>query len=100
MPVTSQDRETLKSVYRLAGLEGTARPGDVAEALSISPATATARLKKLDGMLREREAAAGGELGVMRELLEDIRRAAAAAKDDASRRRVWNQMSELQAQLR
>ena len=48
MPVTSQDRETLKSVYRLAGLEGTARPGDVAEALSISPATATARLKKLD----------------------------------------------------
>ena len=45
--ITSQDRETLKSVYRLAGPEGTARPGDIAEALSISPATATARLKKL-----------------------------------------------------
>lgn len=42
------ERETLKSVYRLAGPEGTARPGDIAEALSISPATITARLKKLD----------------------------------------------------
>lgn len=42
------ERETLKSVYRLAGPEGTTRPGDIAEALSMSPATITARLKKLD----------------------------------------------------
>jgi len=69
----------------------------------VTPVTApmlSARLKKLDGMLRDREAAAGGELGVMRQLLEETRRAAAAAKDDAARKRVWNQMSELQAQLR
>ena len=42
------DRETLKSVYRLTGPLGTVRPGDLAEALAVSPATITARLKKLD----------------------------------------------------
>jgi DtxR family Mn-dependent transcriptional regulator len=46
--LSAVERETLKSVYRLAGPEGTARPGEVAEALTISPATITARLKKLD----------------------------------------------------
>lgn len=45
--ITAPERETLKSVYRLGGPEGIARSGDVADALSISPATATARLKKL-----------------------------------------------------
>lgn len=48
MELSAVERETLKSVYRLAGPEGTARPGEVAEALTISPATITARLKKLD----------------------------------------------------
>lgn len=46
--LSSAERETLKSVYRLAGPEGTARAGDIAEALSVSPGTVTARLKKLD----------------------------------------------------
>jgi DtxR family Mn-dependent transcriptional regulator len=48
MPVSSMEQETLKSVYRHAGPEGVARPGDLAEALAVSPATITARLKKLD----------------------------------------------------
>lgn len=48
MDYSAVERETLKSVYRLAGPEGTTRPGDIAEALSMSPATITARLKKLD----------------------------------------------------
>lgn len=47
MNVTAAERETLKSVYRLAGTEGIARPGDLATALGVSPATVTARLKKL-----------------------------------------------------
>ena len=45
--MTERERETLKSIYRLGGPEGTARPGDLAEALSVSPATITARLKKM-----------------------------------------------------
>lgn len=48
MELSALERETLKSVYRLAGPEGTARPGDIGEALSISPGTITARFKKLD----------------------------------------------------
>lgn len=48
MNLSAADRETLKSVYRLAGPEGIARPGDVAEALDITPGSMTARLKKLD----------------------------------------------------
>ncbi len=67
---------------------------------ALTPAMLSARLKKLDAMLHDREAAAGGELGVMRQLLQDLHRAAGAANDDASRRRVWSQMSELQAQLK
>jgi len=47
MQVSPLERETLKSIYRLGGPEGSVRPGDLAEALSISPATATSRLKKL-----------------------------------------------------
>ena len=56
MELSAVERETLKSVYRLAGPEGTARPGDVAEALAISPGTITARFKKLDerGLLEHR----------------------------------------------
>lgn len=56
MDLSAAERETLKSVYRLAGPEGTARPGDVADALSISPGTITARFKKLDerGLLEHR----------------------------------------------
>ena len=56
MDLSAVERETLKSVYRLAGPEGTARPGDIAEALSISPGTITGRLKKLDerGLLEHR----------------------------------------------
>jgi DtxR family Mn-dependent transcriptional regulator len=56
MELSAVERETLKSVYRLAGPEGTARPGDVADALSISPGTITARFKKLDerGLLEHR----------------------------------------------
>lgn len=56
MDLSAAERETLKSVYRLGGPEGTARPGDVAEALSISPGTITARFKKLDerGLLEHR----------------------------------------------
>jgi len=54
--LTAIERETLKSVYRHAGPEGTARPGDIAEALAISPGTITARFKKLDerGLLEHR----------------------------------------------
>jgi DtxR family Mn-dependent transcriptional regulator len=54
--LSAVERETLKSVYRLAGPEGTARPGDVAEALAISPGTITARFKRLDerGLLEHR----------------------------------------------
>lgn len=56
MDLSAVERETLKSVYRLAGPEGNARPGDIAEALSISPGTITARFKKLDerGLLEHR----------------------------------------------
>lgn len=56
MEMSAVERETLKSVYRLAGPEGTARPGDIAEGLSMSPGTITARLKKLDekGLLEHR----------------------------------------------
>ena len=46
--MSAAERETLKSVYRLAGPEGLARSGDLGVALSVSPATVTARLKKLD----------------------------------------------------
>jgi DtxR family Mn-dependent transcriptional regulator len=54
--MTEWEQETLKSIYRLGGREGTARPGDLAEALSLSPATITARLKKLtDSGLIEHE---------------------------------------------
>ena len=48
MAVSRMEQETLKSVYRQAGPEGVARSGDLAEALAVSPATITARLKKLD----------------------------------------------------
>ena len=48
MVVSPMEQETLKSVYRHAGPEGVARSGDLAEALAVSPATITARLKKLD----------------------------------------------------
>jgi DtxR family Mn-dependent transcriptional regulator len=48
MNFSAAERETLKSVYRQAGPEGVTRPGDLAEALGLSPATITARLKKLD----------------------------------------------------
>lgn len=48
MTVSPMEQETLKSVYRHAGPEGVARPGDLAEALAVSPATITSRLKKLD----------------------------------------------------
>lgn len=48
MALGAVERETLKSVYRQSGPEGTTRPGDLAEALGVSPATITARLKRLD----------------------------------------------------
>ena len=56
MDINPAESETLKSVYRLAGPEGVARSGDLAEALAISPAAVTARLKKLDerGFLEHR----------------------------------------------
>lgn len=47
MQVSPMEQETLKSIYRQAGPEGVSRPGDLADALSVSPATITARLKKL-----------------------------------------------------
>lgn len=74
MTISAADRETLKSVYRLSGPEGSTRPGDIAEALSVSPATITARLKKLDerGLVEHRP-----YLGVT--LTREGRRAAVAA---------------------
>lgn len=56
MDINPAESETLKSVYRLAVPEGVARSGDLAEALAISPAAVTARLKKLDerGFLEHR----------------------------------------------
>lgn len=50
MTITAVERETLKSVFRQLGPDGTARPGDLAEALGVAPATITARLKKLDDL--------------------------------------------------
>lgn len=47
MNLSPLESETIKSVYRLGGPDGSARTGDLAEALSISPASATARLKNL-----------------------------------------------------
>ncbi|MBL8956157.1 MAG: protein kinase [Myxococcaceae bacterium] len=60
----------------------------------------TASMNKLEGMLRDKEAASGGEIRVMRQLLEEVRRSMAAAKDEAARKRVLSQMNQLQTQLR
>ncbi len=58
-----------------------------------------ARVKKLEALLAEKEAAAGGKLSMMRQLLADVRAQAAAAGDDAARQRAWTQAQELEAQL-
>lgn len=48
MELSGTEREALKALYRLASEEGAVRSGDLATALGVSPATATARLKRLD----------------------------------------------------
>ena len=45
--LTKSDRETLKSLYRLSRDGGDAHTGALAEALGVSPATATATVKRL-----------------------------------------------------
>jgi DtxR family Mn-dependent transcriptional regulator len=48
MELTAVERETLKAIYRLSPSGDQVRPGDLAEALNLSSATITARLKHLD----------------------------------------------------
>ncbi len=48
--LTKPERETLKAVWRLSrapGADGTARTGDLADSLGVSPGTATATVKRL-----------------------------------------------------
>ena len=48
--LSRSERETLKAIYRLTGPHGAgtdAHTGDVAEALGVSPGTATATIKRL-----------------------------------------------------
>ena len=46
-PITKSDRETLKSIYRLSRDGQDAHTGALADALGVSPATATATVKRL-----------------------------------------------------
>lgn len=48
MELSAQERETLKTLYRQSPEGHTVRAGDLAEVLRVSPATVTARLKRLD----------------------------------------------------
>lgn len=48
MELTGTERETLKALYRLSPGGDAVRTGDLAEALAVSPATVTARLKRFD----------------------------------------------------
>ncbi|HEX9855593.1 MAG TPA: metal-dependent transcriptional regulator [Acidimicrobiia bacterium] len=48
MELSSVERETLKAIYRLAGIDAMVKAGPLAEALDISPASVTARLRRLD----------------------------------------------------
>jgi len=45
-PLSRSERETLKAIYRLSK-DGSAHTGDLAEALGVSPGTATAAIKRL-----------------------------------------------------
>lgn len=47
MAVSARERETLKAIYRLAPEGGEVRTGDLADALGLAPASATARVKRL-----------------------------------------------------
>jgi len=47
MEVSPTERETLKAIYRLGQSEHPVKAGSVAEALGVSPATVTARLRRL-----------------------------------------------------
>jgi DtxR family Mn-dependent transcriptional regulator len=46
--LSGTERETLKAMYRLSPGGDAVRTGDLAEALGVSPATVTARLKRFD----------------------------------------------------
>ncbi len=46
--LTSHERETLSAIAHLAGDQSPVRPGQLVKALRVSPATITARLKRLD----------------------------------------------------
>lgn len=48
MELTGTERETLKAIYRISPGGDAVRTGDLAEALGVSPATVTARLKRFD----------------------------------------------------
>jgi len=45
--LTATERETAKAIYRLSPEGGAARTGDLAAALSVAPASATARVQRL-----------------------------------------------------
>lgn len=45
--LSATERETAKAIYRLVSDGGTARTGDLAAALSVAPASATARVQRL-----------------------------------------------------
>ena len=49
MELTGTERETLKAMYRLSPGGDAVRTGDLAEALGVSPATVTSRLKRFNG---------------------------------------------------
>lgn len=48
MEISGTERETLKAIYRLSPGGDAVRTGDLADALGVSPATVTARLKRFD----------------------------------------------------
>ena len=48
--LTPQDRETLKAIAKLGDGQKSVRPGDLATTLQVSPATITARLKRLHNL--------------------------------------------------
>ncbi|HJR92608.1 MAG TPA: metal-dependent transcriptional regulator [Acidimicrobiia bacterium] len=49
MELAGTERETLKAMYRLSPGGDAVRTGDLAEALGVSPATVTSRLKRFNG---------------------------------------------------
>jgi DtxR family Mn-dependent transcriptional regulator len=76
-PLSRSERETLKAIYRLSKDGSDAHTGDLAEALGVSPGTATAAIKRLaDRRLADHKPYKGVELtpGGRRAAVAAIRR--------------------------